>query len=119
MEKRIKLDNDIQNKRRPLRALRGGADYKHLVPNGTYIDTADFASPEALGWHLKGLISNTSAYMDILMHKEQYRALNSKQGKLMALCEFCYRLNNPGTRRSTSAGIEKWNEECHAPTDLG
>ncbi|XP_046575106.1 alpha-(1,3)-fucosyltransferase C-like [Haliotis rubra] len=99
--------------------VRGGADYKHLVPNGTYIDAADFASPEALGRHLKWLMSNTSAYMDILMHKEQYRVLGSNHGKHMALCELCYRLNNLETRRSTQAGVEEWTEECHAPTDLG
>ncbi|XP_067660570.1 alpha-(1,3)-fucosyltransferase C-like [Haliotis asinina] len=98
--------------------VRGGADYKHLVPNGTYIDAANFASPEALGRHLKWLMSNTSAYMDILLHKEQYRVLSSGQGKQMALCELCYRLNNPGTGSSKPAAVEKWTEECHAPTDL-
>ncbi|XP_067660569.1 alpha-(1,3)-fucosyltransferase C-like [Haliotis asinina] len=99
--------------------VRGGADYKHLVPNGTYINAANFASPEALGRHLKWLMSNTSAYMDILMHKEQYRTLDSRHGKHMALCELCYQLNNPGAGRSTRAAVDKWRKECHAPTDLG
>ncbi|XP_071084330.1 alpha-(1,3)-fucosyltransferase C-like [Haliotis cracherodii] len=99
--------------------VRGGADYKHLVPNGTYINAADFSNPESLGWHLKGLMSNTSAYMDILMRKEQYRVFGSNRGKQMAFCELCYRLNKPGTLWDTQTDVEKWKKECHAPRDLG
>ena len=44
--------------------VRGGADYKKLVPQNTYIDTADFDTFLELVEYLKYVGSNEKPYID-------------------------------------------------------
>ncbi|KAL8625356.1 hypothetical protein ACOMHN_044499 [Nucella lapillus] len=49
--------------------VRGGADYSRILPPGTYVDTSDFPSPEALATCLIGLSKDHVTYARMLERK--------------------------------------------------
>ncbi|KAK7480095.1 hypothetical protein BaRGS_00028655 [Batillaria attramentaria] len=96
--------------------VRGGADYKKILPEGTYIDAADFRSPAELARHLKYLEANATAYEAILKRKDRYRPQYPHR---RAVCQMCRMLheNNQG---KTYPDFPRWVNEgaCWQATDI-
>ncbi|KAH3858323.1 4-galactosyl-N-acetylglucosaminide 3-alpha-L-fucosyltransferase FUT6-like [Dreissena polymorpha] len=53
-----------------IQVVRGGADYKKLLPANSYIHSADFDSPAKLAEYLKELAGNKTKYIEMLAKKQ-------------------------------------------------
>ncbi|XP_067660248.1 alpha-(1,3)-fucosyltransferase C-like [Haliotis asinina] len=94
--------------------VRGGANYSSLVPPGTYINAADFSTPQELAKHLQYLEQNVTAYAEILERKSRYIQTNLDQLE-SAYCDFCVKIHNLDLFRQQYYDIGKWltQETCH------
>lgn len=89
--------------------VRGGASYSEMLPNGTYINTADFKSPKDLANHLKFLNENDDAYLKILQEKMKYSVYNMLETYQQSLCEICERIQNPlADTRTNRTDVSSW-----------
>ncbi|XP_052270769.1 4-galactosyl-N-acetylglucosaminide 3-alpha-L-fucosyltransferase FUT6-like isoform X2 [Dreissena polymorpha] len=52
-----------------IQVVRGGADYKRLLPENSYIDSANFDSPAKMVEYLKTLAGNKTKYVEMLAKK--------------------------------------------------
>ncbi|KAH9489390.1 hypothetical protein Btru_056349 [Bulinus truncatus] len=66
--------------------VRGGIEYKKYFPPNTYIDSADFDTPEDLAAHLKELAQDKYRYLDMLREKSKYESVQ-QEGWYCKLCE--------------------------------
>ncbi|XP_067658805.1 alpha-(1,3)-fucosyltransferase C-like isoform X1 [Haliotis asinina] len=100
--------------------VRGGASYANLLPKGTYIDTADFSSPEKLADHLKYLDSNHTAYAEILRRKSQYGITDPKSTLDSSLCDICVKIHDLERFGNTYHDVNKWwnTDSCYSATDF-
>ncbi|XP_071110454.1 glycoprotein 3-alpha-L-fucosyltransferase A-like [Haliotis cracherodii] len=89
--------------------VRGGADYGSLVPNGTYINAADFSSPKKLGNYLKYLEQNITAYTEILREKARYSP--NGQNAHSSFCDMCTKLHNLDKYSNYYHDHVKWLQE--------
>ena len=71
----------------------GGHDYKRYLPEGTYINAADFRSPKDLAKHLRALSKDVYAYAAILEKKSQYRVCHNREFSWCRLCEMLHKKN--------------------------
>ncbi|XP_025105559.1 galactoside 3(4)-L-fucosyltransferase-like isoform X2 [Pomacea canaliculata] len=96
--------------------VRGGADYKKFLPPGTYIDAADFKSPEDLARYLKHLETDVAAYSEYLRRKDQYRTVFMRP---LIFCKLCEMLHFD-KRVQWYPDIAKWTTDgiCRTPTDM-
>jgi len=71
----------------------GGADYRSIVPQHSYINAIDF-SPEKLSEYLRLLDGNDELYLDYLEWKSRYwvEAGMEKMNR-QAFCDLCAKLN--------------------------
>ena len=107
---------------------------KHAAP-GTFINTADFQSPQALAEHLLHLNSNPEEYVKVLQAKDQYQSLyedwplRNDRGHIrymtyhygaVAFCQMCQRLWDLPRYRHTVPDIGTWVDKhnCYPPKDL-
>ncbi|XP_070175766.1 3-galactosyl-N-acetylglucosaminide 4-alpha-L-fucosyltransferase FUT3-like [Littorina saxatilis] len=114
---------------------RGSNDYKAHAPSGTFINTADFRSPEHLARHLLYLDSHPEEYLKILRAKDRYRPLfedwpiRTARGNILFMtyhyqavgfCEMCRRLWDLDRYRHTVPDIAVWFDKhnCYPPPDL-
>ncbi|XP_071110005.1 alpha-(1,3)-fucosyltransferase C-like [Haliotis cracherodii] len=100
--------------------VRGGASYGKLLPRGTYIDTADFSSPEKLANYLKYLDSNNTAYAEILRRKSQYTITDPKSTLDSSLCDICVKLHDLDRFGNTYYDVNKWwnKDSCSNAMDF-
>ncbi|XP_046556777.1 alpha-(1,3)-fucosyltransferase C-like [Haliotis rubra] len=97
--------------------VRGGADYNSLVPNGTYINAADFSSPKELATYLKYLETNVTAYAEILENKSKYTHSHTGTTYESAFCDICVKLHNLDKYQQYYFDSVRWLREdtCHYP----
>ena len=70
-----------------------GHDYKRYLPEGTYINAADFRSPKDLAKHLLALSKDLHSYAAILERKSQYRVCHNRELSWCTLCEMLHKKN--------------------------
>ena len=73
--------------------VRGGANYKNLLPNKTYIDTADFKSFKSLVNYLKSFGNNETLYRTYLKNMARYTTTDHLDLDL-PYCEMCSKIND-------------------------
>ena len=99
--------------------VRGGADYSKLVPKGTYINAADFSSPETLADFLNKLGSDREMYISYLKRKDQYQVITEQESVQNAFCTLCWRLHNMDKYRKSHKKLSKWwFDNCQEIDDI-
>ena len=115
--------------------VRGGGNYANQLPNGTYINTADFKSIEDLAKYLKYLDENDDKYIEYLKRKDEYVSvyeaykMSDRNGAFNYIhyhyehtpfCEVCRRLWNVGNYTKSYSDIVPWFDSgrCYKPPDL-
>ena len=97
--------------------VRGGANYKKLLPDHTYIDTADFNSFESLVDYLKLVGANETLYTTYLRNIARY-TLNLFHENNMPFCSLCNKLNNARGYQKTYTEIPNNLEQCFITHDI-
>lgn len=101
--------------------VRGGADYKSLVPGVKQIavHTDDFASPEALAKHLIYLSKNPLEYAKYLEWKNRF-ALVTTRFRDLVWCNLCTMLHDIDGHRTQIDPYQFWfeNHHCRDPSDI-
>ena len=87
----------------------GGFDYKRYLPEGTYINAADFRSPKDLARHLLALGKNVRAYAAMLERKSQYT--NSNCGRKEPWCKLCDMLHTKNLTSKVYQDLSRWWQE--------
>ena len=100
---------------KPVAVVRGGGDYRSALPHGSFVNAADFPSPEALGKHLLRLEADDDAYMAILRKSAPYRTPEYNNDLSCGLCEY---LNTRDPSVVRHYDIQKWAGTCRPPSDL-
>ena len=98
--------------------VRGGSNYSHLLPAGSFIDTADFASPRYLANYLNKVSNSEALYTEYLKKKDQYTVFTDTSS--LAYCSLCKKLNNlQDNRRTIDDHVTFMHKDvCWAPNDL-
>ena len=95
--------------------VRGGADYRKLLPSDTYINTADFNSFKGLVKYLKHIGSNETLYTGYLKRKDKY---GTDTGMCQSFCALCRKLNNLDQNRRVYETVPTYSDTCHKPEDI-
>ncbi|XP_041347193.1 3-galactosyl-N-acetylglucosaminide 4-alpha-L-fucosyltransferase FUT3-like [Gigantopelta aegis] len=115
--------------------VRGGGNYSRDLPEGTYVNTADFKSVADLAKYLNYLDKNDDKYIEYLRRKDQYESIyeaykmSNKKGNLFYVhyhyehtpfCDVCRRLWNTDNYTKTYSDIGAWFDSgrCYKPTDI-
>ena len=98
--------------------VRGGADYSKFVPDGTYINSADFPSPEALADFLNKLGSDRERYIGYLKRKDQYQVISEQESVQNAFCTLCWKLNYQKDSSNAKHLSTWWMKSCANATDF-
>ncbi|XP_053381692.1 alpha-(1,3)-fucosyltransferase C-like [Mercenaria mercenaria] len=97
--------------------VRGGANYKLLLPEQTYINTADFLNITTLVEYLLSLGNDRNRYIEFLRNKDKYISIRWPGNRH---CEICRRLNNITRYRKIYKTLDPYltAEQCFMPKDL-
>ena len=98
--------------------VRGGADYKRLLPDDLFINTADFNSFAELTEYLKLVGSNETLYTGYLKRKDKYESVPRETTICLSVCALCRKLNNLETNRKSYKTIPTYAETCHKAEDI-
>ena len=98
--------------------VRGGADYKKLLPGDIYINTANFDSVAELVGYLKHVGSNETLYTAYLRRKVMYETVPLIETMCLSFCALCRKLNNIDAYRKVYETIPKYLETSHKPKDI-
>lgn len=84
----------------------GGADYAEYAPPNSYIDVADFDSPQDLANYLLLLNQNDALYQKYFAWKKEYQVIRRP---LNGFCDLCRKLNDPTTESNKSyESLRQW-----------
>ncbi|KAH3850598.1 hypothetical protein DPMN_093020 [Dreissena polymorpha] len=99
--------------------VRGGADYKRLIPTNTYVDAADFPQAKQLAEYLKTLAIDEERYVSLLKEKDKYEGIFRLTVHHM-FCNMCRRLNNLDDYRKSYVNVRDHveNGQCRMPIDV-
>ncbi|KAK3602968.1 hypothetical protein CHS0354_016777 [Potamilus streckersoni] len=100
--------------------LRGHSNYNDLLPNDTYINTADFSTIQDLANFMKSLAEDEDEYILYLKSKDRYVSKSLSWSYCNALCDICYKLNNLDKYRMSYNDIVTWLESntCVRASDI-
>ena len=98
--------------------VRGGADYKRILPHGTYINTADFKSVKGLVNFLKNVGSNETLYTDYLKRKDKYHSIWDITTICPSFCALCRKLNYLNNYRRVYETVPTYSHSCVKPLDI-
>ena len=98
-----------------LLVVRGGADYNKLLPEESYINTADFDTFKELADYLKKVNSSEELYIEHLKKKDRYSATMDRG---ISYCSLCAKLNNLQDNRNTYESVPSKLETCTIPMDI-
>ena len=98
--------------------VRGGADYKKLLPKDTFIDTADFKSFKSLVDYLKLVGNNEILYTTYLRKKASYTSDWELKDINQPYCALCNKLNNVDIYKKIYTQIPKDLQKCYTPGDI-
>lgn len=98
--------------------VRGGANYTRLLPEGTFIDAANFRSPLELVKYLQTVSESEALFTGYLQRKARYTVYGDITA--MAYCSLCEKLNNLNNNRRTIDDHVTYmhKDVCWAPSDL-
>lgn len=86
----------------------GGANYKDLLPSGTFVNVADFETVQDLAMHLRHLSTNNELYGNILKEKDKFIALGPLSVRLQyGFCQLCAKLNKIDENRKVIKHISE------------
>ena len=105
-------------KRDIITVVRGGIDYKKYLPDGSYINAADFSSAKELTDFMKKLGSDEEEYIKYLKRKDKYSVKERDYVFRDAMCNICNKLNNLDKYRKSYDDFIKWMGTCTSPTDV-
>ena len=107
----MRLDNGI------VPIVLGGADYKSSLPEHSYIDVKDFASPKALAKYLDKLDNNDTLYNEYFAWKQNYTCSPLIEKDL--LCDICQFMNENRNKVNVIPDVNKvWNKDsCISPAE--
>ncbi|XP_052768024.1 alpha-(1,3)-fucosyltransferase C-like [Mya arenaria] len=88
--------------------VRGGANYSEHLPEGTYVNAADFRTPENLADFSNTLGSDEERYIEYLRRKDNYKVITEQENVQTAFCALCWRLNNNERFRKSHTNISSW-----------
>ncbi|XP_060590450.1 alpha-(1,3)-fucosyltransferase C-like [Ruditapes philippinarum] len=97
--------------------VRGGADYHTLLPNKSFINTADFVNVSSLVHYLIKVGNDKKMYESYLRNKDRFVSLRWPMNRN---CEICRRLNNLDKFRNTYKNVGKYLNfgQCRRAFDL-
>ena len=99
--------------------VRGGTDYEQYFPPNTFINTADFESPQHLATHLKTLMTDTKRYGEMLRTKDNFLLKSARPGG-DGMCDLCRRLHVPDIPEHVYQDFMDWTSTnmCWQPKDV-
>ena len=99
--------------------VRGGTDYEQYFPPNTFINTADFESPQHLATHLKTLMTDTKRYGEMLRAKDNFLLKSARPGG-DGMCDLCRRLHVPDIPEHVYLDFMDWTSTnmCWQPKDV-
>lgn len=83
----------------------GGADYTQYAPPNSYINIADFRSPQKLAEYLLLLNRNDGLYMKYFEWKRDYEVIRKP---LNGWCDLCEKLNDATQVSKNYGNLSKW-----------
>ncbi|XP_053383384.1 alpha-(1,3)-fucosyltransferase fut-5-like [Mercenaria mercenaria] len=98
--------------------VRGKGDYNKYLPEGSFINTADFPSVKALAKFMHKLGSNKEEYIKYLKVKDRYKVYERDFMYRDAACSVCEKLNNLEKNRKTYKNVSNWLGSCYAVNDV-
>ena len=112
-EKFFKVFNDVN----VIPVVRGGADYEQYFPPNTFINTADFHSPQHLATYLKSLMADTETYAEMLKTKDNFVLTRDT---VASLCELCKKLHSTDIQQRVYPDLMHWTrtDMCRKPADV-
>lgn len=99
--------------------INGPKNAHEYIPNGTYINILDYASPEELAKDLERIGSNETLYSEYLKEKDKYTG--SRFRWELVLCPMCSSLQeNSLASCKIIPDINSWiwNDTCIKPKSL-
>ena len=98
-----------------LLVVRGGADYSKLLPEESYINTADFDTFKELADYLKKVNSSEELYIEHLKKKDRYSTTTNRD---ISYCSLCAKLNNLSDNRNIYESVPSKLGTCTIPMDI-
>ena len=98
-----------------LLVVRGGANYNKLLPEESYINTADFDTFKELADYLKKVNSSEELYIEHLKKKDRYSATTDRN---ISYCSLCAKLNNLKDNRNIYESVPSKLGTCTIPMDI-
>jgi alpha-1,3-fucosyltransferase len=83
--------------------VMGGADYSQHAPDHSYINAADFQSPQDLAQYLLFLSGNQDEYFKYFKWKKYYSIV-----RRFPICGLCEMLHNPNLPRKSYSDLYHW-----------
>ena len=102
--------------------VRGGANYRQLLPSEAFIDSSKFSSISDLVCYLSTVNASELLYTNYLKEKDKYSTKTTfEDASNLPFCELCSKLNNKAANQYVYHDILDFinTDTCHAPTDLG
>ncbi|XP_067002550.2 alpha-(1,3)-fucosyltransferase C [Anabrus simplex] len=96
----------------------GGVNYSKIMPPMSYIDAADFSTPQDLADYLLYLDKTPDEYVKYFWWKSHYRVYSQSKHVLCKLCEMLHNLNLPN---KVYPDIREWwggKGLCHSPQEI-
>ncbi|BFZ13734.1 hypothetical protein BsWGS_16773 [Bradybaena similaris] len=111
-----KFFRNIQHRTHVIPVVRGGLDYKKYIPNGTFVNSANFNSAKDLALYLIQLGNDHDRYAKMLKEKDKLTTLNYK----FDWCDICEKVHTDN-RTKVIPDIKEWSHKgtCHDPVDIG
>ena len=112
-EKFFKVFNNVN----VIPVVRGGADYEQYFPPNTFINTADYDSPQHMATHLKNLMADTETYAAMMKAKDNF-ILSGYPAE--PFCELCKKLHDTEIQQKVYPDFMNWtkNGKCWEPADV-
>ncbi|XP_067657077.1 alpha-(1,3)-fucosyltransferase 7-like [Haliotis asinina] len=98
--------------------VRGGADYKTMVPPGSYINVDDFSNVRSLAEYLWNVARNESLYNSYFSWKKNYKLVPNGWTR-MNWCGLCERLHDAEQPAQVYSDLKGWVEQDTCPYGEG
>lgn len=99
--------------------VRGAPNAESFLPNGTYVSTSKFQSPEDLAKYLKLIGSSEWLYTSILRDKMSYSLQQWLQNFRPTICRICTALTlGQHSSKGTHILTKLKEDKCHKPNDF-
>lgn len=99
----------------------GGADYNSLLPEGTFINAANFKNATHLANYLISLASDNQQYIRMLKAKDRFLSLENRNLIWSnSMCNLCNKINNVKENRRTYEGFYELlsQSQCKYPKTM-